>query len=116
MSTRESLITYQSYASSECLDRLIQTFGDTLESLTAVDKFELIAILGFWQACDTDAQLADMPGCRLHDYLGINSELQVKTSRQLDEALMVLADCTDEDALTLLVTLPCQLRDGIYQS
>lgn len=114
MPTRESLITYQSYASSECLNRLVETFGDRLEKLTAIDKFDLIGILSFWQSADTEHQASEMPAITLADYLGLNRELQIGTSRQLDQALEMLADCTEADAITLLVTISCQLRDGVY--
>jgi hypothetical protein len=114
MATKESQITYQSYASSECLDRLIEKFGDRLESLTAIDKLDLIAIFGFWQSCDTEQSQSELPPIGLTEYLGLNHELQVGTSRQLDEALEILDGCSDADALTLLVTLPCQLRDGVF--
>jgi hypothetical protein len=114
MPTQQSLITYQAYASSDCLDRLVERFGDSLEGLTAIDKLDLIGSLAFWQSADTEHQHTDQPSIRLGEYLGIHHELQIATSRELDEALEILADCSDGDAMTLLVTLPCQLRDGVY--
>ncbi len=114
MPTKESQISYQSYSASPCLDRLIVRFGDRLESLTAIDKLDLIAIFGFWQSCDTEHSQNELPPIGLTEYLGLNHELQVGTSRQLDEALEILDGCSDADALTLLVSLVCQLRDGCY--
>jgi hypothetical protein len=114
MPTKQSQITYQSYASSECLDRLIARFGDCLEKLTAIDKLDLIAIFGFWQSADTGRSEAGMPPISLSDYLAVNQTLQSGTTLDLDEALEILGDCSDADALTLLVTLPCQLRDGVF--
>ena len=114
MPTQQSLITYQAYSSSPCLNNLIGQFGDYLEALTAVDKLDLIGILAFWQSADTEHQQSEQPSIRLDEYLGIHHELQVATSRELDEALKILTDCSDGDAMTLLVTLPCQLRDGVF--
>ncbi len=114
MPTKESLITYQAYSVTPCLRRLVAEFGDHLESLTAIDKLDLIAIFGFWQSCDTQRQGCGMSPISLSEYLGMNHELQVGTSRQLDQALEMLSDCTEDDAITLLVTIPCQLRDGVY--
>ena len=115
MSTRESLITYQADTSSECLDHLITAFGDRLEKLTAIDKLDLVGILAFWQSADTEHQAASLPAIGLGEYLGLNNELQITTSRDLDEVLEFLTDCTDADAMTLLVSIPCQLRDGVFQ-
>jgi len=114
MATKESLITYQAHSASDSLDRLIAKFGDRLEKLTAVDKLDLLGILSFWQSADTEHQSASLPAIRLDEYLGLNHELQIATSRDLDEALELLADCSESDAMTLLVTIPCQLRDGVY--
>jgi hypothetical protein len=114
MPTKESLITYQAHSVTPCFDRLVEKFGDRLESLTAIDKLDLIAIFGFWQSCDTEYSQSELPPIGLTEYLGLNHELQVGTSRQLDEALEILDGCSDADALTLLVSLPCQLRDGVF--
>ena len=114
MATQESLITYQSHYASECLAHLIQRFGDRLEKLTAIDKLDLLGILAFWQSADTEHQAADLPAIGLGDYLGLNHELQIATSSDLDEALEFLTGCSESDAMTLLVTLPCQLRDGVF--
>ena len=116
MATKESQITYQAYTSSERLDRLIAAFGDRLEKLTAVDKLDLLGILAFWQSADTEHQESEMPAITLGEYLGLNYELQVATSHDLDEALNLLAECSEGDAMTLMVSIPCQLRDGVFAS
>ena len=36
------------------------------------------------------------------------------TSHELDEAQTLLADCSEGDAMTLMVAIPQQLRDGCY--
>ena len=35
-------------------------------------------------------------------------------SQNLDEVLTLLADCSEGDAMTLMVAIPQQLRDGCY--
>jgi|GEM_PF-202277 len=114
MPTKESLISYQAHSASECLDRLIARFGDRLGKLTAVDKLDLLGILAFWQSADTQHMEANLPTISLQEYLGLNSELQTATSHELDEALTLLADCSEGDAMTLMVAIPQQLRDGCY--
>jgi len=116
MTTRESKITYQSTCSSECLDNLIERFGDNLERLSAIDKLDLLAILSLWQSADTSRMEANSEPISLGEYLDISPGLQVATSQNLDEALRLLwlADCSEGDALTLMVAIPQQLRDGCY--
>ena len=114
MTTRESQISYQSHVASECLDQLIQRFGDNLERLSAVDKLDLLAILSLWQSADTSRLETQMEPITLGEYLDISPGLQVATSLNLDEALRLLwmAKCSDGDAMTLMVAIPQQLRDG----
>ena len=114
MASKESQISYQLSVSSDCLDSLIATFGDKLGKLTAVDKLDLLGILAFWQSADTQHMEAEMEPISLGEYLDLNRELQIATSRDLDEALTLLADCSEGDAMTLMVSIPCQLRDGCY--
>ncbi|MCY7277259.1 MAG: hypothetical protein LH702_26895 [Phormidesmis sp. CAN_BIN44] len=114
MPTKESLITYQASQFTPCLQRLVNEFGDRLERLTAIDKLDLIAVFGFWQSCDTEHSQNELPPIGLTEYLGLNHELQIGTSRQLDQALEILDGCSDEDAIALLVSLVHQLRDGVY--
>jgi hypothetical protein len=120
MPTKQSQITYQSSASSKYLDRLIARFGDCLEELTAIDKLDLIAILGFWQSAKMARSEAGMPPISLSKFLAermaVSQNLQSATTLDVDEALEILGDCSDDDALTLLVSLPCQLRDGVWCS
>jgi len=114
MATKESQISYQAHTSSECLDRVIARFGDRLEKLTAIDKLDLLAILSLWQSADTSRLETQMEPISLGQYLGLNSELQVATSQNLDDTLTLLADCSEGDAMTLMVAIPQQLRDGCY--
>ena len=114
MSMKESQISYQTYSSSQCLDRLIAQFGDCLESLNAVDKLDLIGILSFWQSCDTTYTENNLQNIGLSEFLEMEDSLKLGTSFKLDQALDILADCSDADALTLLVSLACQLRDGVF--
>ena len=115
MASKESQITYQAHSVSECLVRLIAKFGDRLGKLTDIDKLDLLGILSFWQSCNTQHKEAETPNAiTLGEYLDLNRELQIATSRDLDEALTLLAECSESDAITLLVTIPQQLRDGCY--
>jgi len=114
MPTKESQISYQAHTSSECLDRVIARFGDRLTKLTAIDKLDLLGILAFWQSADTQRMEAEMEPISLEEYLGLNQELQVATSQNLDDVLTLLADCSEGDAMTLMVAIPQQLRDGCY--
>ena len=116
MTTKESKISYQSPSASRCLDNLIERFGDNLERLSAIDKLDLLGILSFWQSADNSRLEANIEPIRLGEYLDMNSRLQSATSGDLDEALRLLwlAHCSDADALTLMVSIPQQLRDGAY--
>jgi len=118
MATKESQISYQAHTSSECLDRVIARFGDRLTELTAIDKLDLLAILSLWQSADTSRMEANSEPISLGEYLDISPGLQVATSQNLDEALRLLwlADCSEGDAMTLMVAIACQLRDGVYVS
>jgi len=117
MTTRESKITYQSPNASRCLDNLVERFGDRLEKLTAIDKLDLLAILSLWQSADTSRLEANIEPISLGEYLDVSPGLQIATSAELDEALrfLWLANCSDGDAMTLMVVLSNQLREGVYQ-
>jgi hypothetical protein len=114
MATKESQVTYQASQFTPCLQRLVDQFGDCLEKLTAIDKLDLIGVLSFWQSSDTQREQSDMQNIDLSDWIGTNPELQSGTSRELDRALEILKDLSDQDTLDLLVALICQLRDGSY--
>jgi hypothetical protein len=114
MATKESQITYQASQYTPCLKQLVAEFGDRLESLTAIDKLDLIGVLSFWQSADTGRSEAGMQNIDLSDWLDSNSELQAGTTLDLDRALEILDDISDQDTLDLLVALVCQLRDGVF--
>ena len=114
MPTKGSQITYQAHVASECLDRVIAGFGDRLTKLTAIDKLDLLAIICLWQSADTEDQAQGGVGLGLGEYLDLNRELQTETSQNLDDVLTLLANCSDGDAMTLMVAIPQQLRDGCY--
>ena len=114
MATKESQITYQASAYTVCLDLVVARFGDSLGRLTAIDKLDLLGILSFWQSADTSRLETQMKPISLGQYLGLNSELQVATSQNLDDVLTLLADCSEGDAMTLMVAIPQQLRDGCF--
>ena len=114
MPQKESQITYQASIYTVCLDRVVARFGDNLGRLTAIDKLDLLGILAFWQSADTQRLESEMKPISLGDYLGRNTELQTATSQKLDDVLTLLADCSEGDAMTLMVAIPQQLRDGCY--
>jgi hypothetical protein len=114
MPTQQSQVSYQASTFTHCIERMIARFGDCLEKLTAIDKLDLIGILSFWQSCDTTYTENNLQSIGLAEYLEMEDSLKLGTSSKLDQALEILADCSDEDALTLLVSLSCQLRDGVY--
>jgi len=114
MPQKEAQITFQASTYSICLDLLVARFGDSLGRLTAIDKLDLLAILSLWQSADTSRLETQMEPISLGQYLGLNSELQVATSQNLDDVLTLLADCSEGDAMTLMVAIPQQLRDGCY--
>ena len=110
----QTSIRYQASIYTVCLDKVVARFGDNLGRLTAIDKLDLLGILAFWQSADTQRLEAEMKPISLGDYLGRNTELQTATSESLDDVLILLADCSEGDAMTLLVAIPQQLRDGCY--
>ena len=114
MPQKESQITYQASTYTVCLDQVVARFGDSLGRLTAIDKLDLLAILSFWQSADTSRLETQMEPISLGEYLGLNSELQTATSQNLDDVLTLLADCSEGDAMTLMVAIPQQLRDGCF--
>ena len=114
MTTKESQISYQTSTYTLCLDQVVARFGDRLTRLTAIDKLDLLGILAFWQSADTSRMEAEMKPISLGEYLGLNHELQHTTSQNLDDVLTLLADCSEGDAMTLMVAIPQQLRDGCY--
>ena len=114
MPQQESQITYQASTYTVCLDQVVARFGDSLGRLTAIDKLDLLGILAFWQSADTQRLEAEMKPISLGEYLGLNQELQTATSQNLDDVLTLLADCSEGDAMTLMVAIPQQLRDGCF--
>lgn len=116
MDTTDSLIAYQFTATSACIEFLTQEFGSQLEKLTAVDKLDLLGILAFWQSSDTQALRSGSAPVTLAKFLGLNDDLLLANdSGDLDRALEILSfDCSERDALTLIVSISNQLRQGLY--
>jgi len=108
MTTQEaSQITHQAVTYTIALDQIVARFGDTLNSLTVVEKLDLLAILAFWQssnACNSEL-------ISLGDYLNLCPGLQDCTSQDVDEALQILADCSEGDSMTLMIVLVNQLNE-----
>ena len=107
MNTTQCQISHQATTFTIPLDRLVARFGDTLNNFTNVEKLDLLAILAFWQssnACDSEL-------ISLGDYLNLCPGLQDATSQDVDQALQILADCSEKDSMTLMIVLVNQLND-----
>ena len=107
MTNTQCQISHQATTFTIPLDRLVARFGDTLNNFTNVEKLDLLAILAFWQssnACNSEL-------ISLGDYLNLCPGLQDCTSQDVDEALQILADCTENDSMTLMIVLVNQLND-----
>lgn len=102
------------YKDTPALDGLCETFGNYLERLSAVEKFDLIALLALWQSYDTEQQAEGKNPVSLHEYLEINDELFRGYSDNIDRALRILEPATDGDALALLQSMSSQLSSGVY--
>ena len=109
MFTEESQITFQAITFSICLDRLVAKFGDRLEKLTTIDKLDLLNVLASWQSVDTHNLERDLELISLGEYLNFCHWLHDSISSDTDDALKILADCSANDAMTLMVTIPQQL-------
>ena len=111
MFTQESQITHQAVTYTICLDQLVARFGDTLNSLTVVEKLDLLAILAFWQSSNACRLEFDTEQNTLGEYLNLCHWLQDSTSQDVDEALLILADCDQNDSLTLMKVIINQVID-----
>ena len=107
MTNTQCQISHQAITFTSCLDKLVARFGDTLNNFTNVEKLDLLAILAFWQssnACNSEL-------ISLGDYLNLCTGLQDDTSQDVDQALQILADCSENDSMTLMIVLVNQLND-----
>ena len=111
MFTQESQITHAAITYTICLDLLVERFGDTLNSLTVVEKLDLLAILAFWQSSNACNLEFDSNSISLKDYLNLEPALQDCTSQDVDESLKILSDCSESDALTLMKVIVNQVID-----
>ena len=112
MTTQEaSQITHQAVTYTICLDQLVARFGDTLNNFTNVEKLDLLAILAFWQASNYCNLESDSEPNSLGKYLNLEPALQDSTSQDVDQALQILADCSENDSLTLMKVIVNQLHD-----
>ena len=111
MTTQENQISHQATTFTSCLDKLVARFGDTLNNFTNVEKLDLLAILAFWQSTDTRNLEVDSQQISLKEYLDLEPGLQDATSQDVDQALEILADCSEGDSMTLMIVLVNQLND-----
>ena len=112
MLTQEELqITHQAVTYTIALDLIVARFGDTLNNLTVVEKLDLLAILAFWQSSNACNLEFDSKPNSLREYLNLEPALQDCTSQDVDQALQILADCSENDSLTLMKVIVNQLHD-----
>ena len=111
MTTQENQISHQATTFTIPLDRLVARFGDTLNNFTNVEKLDLLAILAFWQSSNACRLEFDTEQNTLGEYLNLCHWLQDSTSQDVDEALHILADCSQNDSLTLMRVIINQLHD-----
>ena len=109
MTTQENQISHQATTFTIPLDRLVARFGDTLNNFTNVEKLDLLAILAFWQASNYCNLESDSEPNSLGKYLNLCPELQDSTSQDVDEALLILADCSERDSLILMKVIVNQV-------
>ena len=110
MTINESRISNQSKI-TVTLDQLVERFGDTLNNLTAIDKLDLIAILAFWQGADSRNLEYDLELITLGDFLNLRPSFQADTSQDVNQALKILADCSEGDAMAVITAIVHQLND-----
>ena len=96
------------------LNGLCQAFGSYLERLTAVEKFDLIALLALWQSHDTEIQAEGNDPITLEDYLDVADGLFQGYSQNVDCALKILLNATEGDAIALLQSMSSQLSSRVF--
>ena len=111
MTTQENQISHQAITFTSCLDKLVARFGDTLNNFTIVEKLDLLAILAFWQSSNACNLEFDSEPNSLGKYLNLEPALQDATSQDVDEALQILAGCSENDSLTLMKVIINQVID-----
>jgi len=110
MTTNQNQISHQAKI-TVTLDRLIARFGDTLNNFTKIDKLDLIAILAFWQGADSRNLECDLELITLGDFLNLRPSFQADTSQDVNQALKILADCSESDAMAVITAIVHQSND-----
>ncbi len=102
MTTKYDSVTY--YASSDCLERLTEHYGDRLEGMTAQDKLALLATLAGFLADDSE------------DYglYAAAGDCGLRASDEFYVAIAILEPITPNDALSLQIAIANQLKDHVY--
>lgn len=113
MPTRDSLLTY--YLDTPRFHQLCDRFGDYLNTMSAIDKFDLIGTLAYWQAFDTQVQSNGDATVPLEHYLQL-TDLPIQQDSPALEALQLLDGCSDGEAIALITALINQIHEGVYQS
>ncbi|GAQ00124.1 hypothetical protein [Leptolyngbya sp. NIES-2104] len=102
MATKYDSVTY--YASSDCLVKLTEQYGDRLERMSSADKLALLATLAGFLADDSE------------DYglYAASEDCGLRASDEFYVALAILDRVTPNDALSLQIAIANQLKDGVY--
>ncbi|GAQ00163.1 hypothetical protein [Leptolyngbya sp. NIES-2104] len=102
------------YKDTIVLNGLCHAFGDYLERLSAIEKFDLIALLALWQSHDTEVQAEGNDPITLEQYLDVADGLFQGYSESVDHALQILINATEGDAIALLQSMSSQLSSGVF--
>ena len=111
MTTKENLISHQAKTFTATLDRLVARFGDKLNNFTKIDKLDLLAILAFWQGTDSRNLECDLDLITLGEFLTLRPSFQADTSQDVNQALTILVDCSEGDAMAVITAIVHQLND-----
>ena len=111
MTTKENLISHQAKKFTITLDQLVARFGDTLNNFTKIDKLDLLRIVIFWQGADLRNIEYGLESISLGEFLTLNPSVKNDTSQDVNQALKILADCSEGDAMAVITAIVHQLND-----
>ena len=111
MTTNQNQISHQAKKFTITLDLLVARFGDTLNNFTKIDKFDLLRIVIFWQGADLRNIEYGLEPISLGEFLTLNPSVKNDISQDVNQALTILVDCTESDALAVITAIVHQLND-----
>lgn len=110
---KQDLVTYNSSQKSAQLEKLVETYGDCLERLSASEKLHLLGVLTAWQALDTELQ--EVEGKHIYTLPEALEDYNYDIPDSSFNAIGLLKGIADESAFDLMVAIANQLKDGIYR-